>query len=71
VKYSRGEEGSMADETPDIPVEERVTYGTDAHADDPDEDPEEHIGDEIPDPWEDPEQRDWATTTPDLGEEVA
>lgn len=24
-----------------------------------DEDPEEHIGEKIPDPWEDPEQEDW------------
>lgn len=24
-----------------------------------DEDPEENIGDEIPDPWSDPEQADW------------
>lgn len=24
-----------------------------------DEDPEEHIGPEIPDPWDDPEQADW------------
>jgi hypothetical protein len=25
----------------------------------PDEDPERHIGDEIPDPWADPKQPDW------------
>lgn len=24
-----------------------------------DEDPENHIGEEIPDPWDDPEQTDW------------
>lgn len=49
-------------------VDERITHGTDAHANDPDEDPTEHIGEEIPDPWEDPEQRDWATVALDLGE---
>jgi hypothetical protein len=52
----------------DIPVAERITYGTDAHADDPDEDPEEHIGPVIADPWDDPEQRDWATETLALDE---
>lgn len=46
----------------DIPVSERVTHGTDAHAASPDEDPEQHIGPEIADPWDDPEQDDWATT---------
>lgn len=31
----------------------------DPHANDPDENPEDHIGDEIPDPWSDPSQVDW------------
>lgn len=26
---------------------------------DPDENPEEHIGEAIPDPWSDPAQTDW------------
>jgi hypothetical protein len=49
-------------------LDERITYGTDAHADDPDEDPEDHLGEVIPDPWDDPRQEDWATTTLDLSE---
>lgn len=61
----------MADESPDIPVAERVTYGTDAHANDPGENPEDHIGGVIVDPWDDPEQRDWGNGKLDLGEEVA
>lgn len=32
------------------------------HESAPDEVPTEHIGEEIPDPWSDPEQTDWATT---------
>lgn len=51
-------------------LEERITYGTDAHAEDPNEDPEKHIGPAIADPWEDPEQRDWATETLDSSEVV-
>jgi hypothetical protein len=57
----------MADEN-QPPVDERITYGTDAHAEDPNEDPERHIGPVIADPWDDPEQRDWASETLDLGE---
>ncbi len=29
----------------------------------PDEDPEQHIGAQLPDPWADPAQTDWPTTT--------
>jgi hypothetical protein len=36
---------------------------TDPHADDPDEIPEEHIGEVIPDPWDDPDQTDWPNET--------
>jgi hypothetical protein len=49
-------------------LEERITYGTDAHANDPDENPEDHLGEVIADPWDDPRQTDWATTTLDLSE---
>lgn len=45
---------------------ERITYGTDAHAGDPQENPEDHIGERIADPWDDPGQTDWLTTTADL-----
>jgi hypothetical protein len=38
------------------------------HAAAPDEDPTEHIGPEIPDPWDDPDQADWASTARDLDE---
>jgi len=33
------------------------------------EDPEEHIGEEMPDPWDDPNQTDWPTNS-DLAKEV-
>lgn len=36
---------------------------TDPHADAPDEDPGEHIGEKIPDPWDDPAQTDWPNET--------
>ena len=36
---------------------------TDPHAAAPDEDPLKHLGEEIPDPWDDDEQTDWATRT--------
>jgi hypothetical protein len=49
-------------------LDERITYGTSAHEADPDEDPEDHLGPVIPDPWEDDRQTDWATTTLDLAE---
>lgn len=49
-------------------MEDRITYGTDAHAMDPNEDPRDHIGRIIPDPWDDPEQTDWRTERLDLGE---
>lgn len=34
---------------------------TDPHASNPRENPEEHIGEVIADPWEDDRQTDWAT----------
>lgn len=40
-------------------MEDRITHGTDAHVNDPDEDPTEHLGEIIPDPWNDPKQTDW------------
>lgn len=49
-------------------VDERITHGTGAHDNDPEENPEEHMGDEIADPWDDPRQEDWVTTTADLNE---
>lgn len=48
-------------------LNDRITYGTTAHANDPDENPLDHIGQEIPDPWDDPEQTDWTTRTIDVG----
>lgn len=41
---------------------------SDPHENAPDEDPEDHIGEAIPDPWSDPEQTDWATETVSLPE---
>lgn len=38
----------------------------DPHADDPNEDPEQHLGPVTPDPWDDDEQTDWATRTVSL-----
>jgi hypothetical protein len=38
------------------------------HVNNPDEDPEDHLGEVIPDPWDDPEQPDWVTTALDLDE---
>lgn len=35
---------------------------TDPHPS-PNEDPEQHIGEKIPDPWEDDDQKDWTTRT--------
>lgn len=35
----------------------------------PEEDPEEHIGQVILDPWEDPAQPDWPLETVDLADE--
>ncbi len=35
----------------------------DPHSEAPGEDPEQHIGEVIADPWEDPEQKDWADHT--------
>lgn len=32
----------------------------------PNEDPEEHVGEVIPDPWDDPEQTDWPNETVDI-----
>lgn len=36
------------------------------HAADLHEDPEQHLGAVLPDPWDDPEQKDWADHTVDL-----
>lgn len=33
------------------------------------EDPEEHLGKEIPDPWDDETQKDWPTGRIDIPEE--
>jgi hypothetical protein len=52
-------------------LDERITYGTSAHEADPDEDPAEHIGEVIPDPWDDPDQDDWASGRLDLGDPAA
>jgi hypothetical protein len=49
-------------------LDERITYGTDAHANDPDEVPEDRMGQVISDPWDDPRQTDWVTTRADLDE---
>lgn len=35
-----------------------------------DEDPEQHIGEELPDPWGDGSNRDWATEDESTKEEV-
>jgi hypothetical protein len=40
----------------------------DPHADAPEENPEEHIGDEIPDPWEDDSATDWPNDSRNLAE---
>ena len=47
-----------------------LPLGTDPHADDPNEDPEQHLGAVIPDPWDDPDQKDWETVTVDLDPET-
>lgn len=44
-------------------TEEVQPEGVDPHAADPAEVPEEHIGEEIPDPWADDAQTDWPTGT--------
>lgn len=41
----------------------------DPHQNDPNEDPEKHLGPVIPDPWDDEAQTDWATRTVDLDPE--
>lgn len=43
----------------------------DPHAAAPEEDPEQHLGPVIPDPWEDDEQQDWTTQTLVITEEVS
>jgi hypothetical protein len=48
---SEGEEDTLTD----VP--------NDPHAAAPDEDPLEHLGEEIPDPWDDDAQTDWVTQT--------
>lgn len=40
----------------------------DPHANDPHEDPEQHIGQVIADPWEDERQTDWQTPSIPLPE---
>lgn len=44
-----------------------ATGGTNPHAADPNEDPEQHLGQVIQDPWDDDEQDDWATGPVYLG----
>jgi hypothetical protein len=39
---------------------------TDPHANAPEENPEDHLGPVIPDPWDDDKQTDWPTETVDL-----
>lgn len=57
----------MTDEIEQDPtVEDRLSSGTDAHAADPHEDPEDHVGKEIPDPWEDSSQMDWPNEVVEL-----
>jgi hypothetical protein len=61
----------MTDQNPDViplrdmPVETQPD-GNPAHP--VDEDPEEHIGDELKDPWGDGSNRDWATVEEDTKE---
>lgn len=43
------------------PKLEDQVVSEDPHAN---EDPEEHLGDERPDPWSDPEQLDWPNNDP-------
>lgn len=50
----------------EVPVDDRLTTGTSAHDAALDEDPLDHLGPEIPDPWEDGAQTDWRT--PSIGE---
>lgn len=38
----------------------------DPHADAPEEDPEQHMGEVIADPWDDPGQKDWETHSVEL-----
>lgn len=38
----------------------------DPHAADPNEDPKQHLGAVIPDPWDNDEQTDWVTQTVSL-----
>lgn len=39
---------------------------TDPHAEAPEEDPLAHLGEVLPDPWDDEGQTDWANHTVDL-----
>lgn len=39
---------------------------TDPHEAAPQEDPLEHLGEVLPDPWDDPAQQDWADHTVEL-----
>ncbi len=40
----------------------------DPHENDPEENPLDHLGEELPDPWDDPEQKDWTDhTLPEVG----
>lgn len=46
--------------------EQAESAPADPHAADPHEDPEQHMGEVIPDPWSDPAQKDWADHTVEL-----
>ncbi len=39
-----------------------------AHQEAPDENPMDHVGEPIPDPWDDLDQDDWTTGSADHGE---
>lgn len=53
----------------DTHVDDRLSDGTDAHTAAEDEDPEEHIGEVILDPWDDEAATDWPNETVDLAED--
>jgi hypothetical protein len=47
----------------DVPLERNPTHEVD-------EDPEQHLGDEITDPWLDPEQSDWVSGPNEVADET-
>lgn len=49
----------MTDETEHTQELAPVEAPEDPHAAAPEENPEDHIGEEIPDPWADEDQDDW------------